>query len=48
MVANLRGKKVRTHQDDEIRYVFTPTEQSYNSNLKNILLRTNIREEDRA
>jgi len=38
MVVNMRGKKVHTHQDDEIRYVFTPIEQSYNSNLKNILL----------
>ncbi len=34
MVANLCGKKVYIHQDDEIRYVFTPTEQSYNGNLK--------------
>jgi hypothetical protein len=38
MVANLRGKKVRIHWDDVIGYVFTPIEQSYNDNLKNILL----------
>jgi hypothetical protein len=25
MGANMHGKKVRTHQDDEVRYVFTPT-----------------------
>jgi hypothetical protein len=25
MATNLRGKKVRTHHDDEIRYVFTQT-----------------------
>jgi hypothetical protein len=38
MVANLCGKKVSTHWDDDIRYVFTPIEQSYNGNLKKILL----------
>jgi len=38
MVVNLCGKKVRTHWVDDIRYVFTPIEQSYNGNLKNILL----------
>jgi hypothetical protein len=48
MVANLHGKKVCTHQDDEIRYIFTPTKQSYNNNLKNILLWTNIGEEKKA
>jgi len=48
MVANLRGKKVRTHEDDEVRYVFTPIEQSYNSNLKNILLWTSSGGEKRA
>jgi hypothetical protein len=36
MAANLCGKKVLIHQDDEVRYIFTPIEQSYN--LKNILL----------
>jgi hypothetical protein len=34
MVTNLHGKKVRTHHGHEVRYVFTPTEQSYNNNLK--------------
>ncbi len=48
LAANLRGKKVRTHQDDEIRYVFTPTKQNYNGNLKNILLWTSFGEEERA
>jgi hypothetical protein len=48
MVANLHGKKVCIHQDDEIRYIFTPTKQSYNNNLKNILLWTNVGEEERA
>jgi len=37
-----------THQDDEIGYVFTPIEQSYNNNLKNILLWTSFGEEQRA
>jgi hypothetical protein len=36
MAPNLHGKKMHTHQDDEIKHVFTPIEQSYNSNLKNI------------
>jgi hypothetical protein len=44
----MRGKKVQTHQVDEVRYVFTPIEQSYNSNLKNILLWTSFREEEKA
>ncbi len=48
MAAHLRGKKVQTHQDDEVRYIFTPTYQSYNSNLKNILFWTNFREEERT
>jgi hypothetical protein len=48
MVANLHGKKVRIHQDDEVGYVFTPTKQSYNINLKNILLWTSFGEEERA
>jgi hypothetical protein len=48
MAANLRGKKVQTHQDDEVRYLFTPIEQSYNSNLKNILVWTSFREEEKA
>jgi hypothetical protein len=26
MVAHLCGKKMRTHQNDEVKYVFTPTE----------------------
>ncbi len=29
MAANLRGKKVCSHQDDEIKCVCTPTEQGY-------------------
>jgi hypothetical protein len=48
MATNLCGKKVHTNQDDEIRYVFTATQQSYNNNLKNILLWTSCREEERA
>jgi hypothetical protein len=39
MVGNLRGKKVWTHQDDEVRYVFTPMEQNYNSNFLDKLWR---------
>jgi hypothetical protein len=46
MVANPCGEKMHTHQDDEIKYVFTPTQQSYNGNLKSILLWTNYREEE--
>jgi hypothetical protein len=34
MVAHLRGKKVQTHHDDEIRYIFTLTKYNYNNNLK--------------
>ncbi len=45
MVTNLQGKKVQTHQDDEVKCIFTPMEQSYNNNLKNILLWTIFREE---
>jgi hypothetical protein len=26
MVANLQGKKVQTHQDDEVKCIFTPIE----------------------
>jgi hypothetical protein len=48
MAANLHGSKMHTHQVDEIRYVFIPIEQSYNSNLKNILLWTSFGEEERA
>ncbi len=48
MAANLRGKKVHIHQDDEVRYVYIPTKQSYNSNLKNILLWTSFGEEERT
>jgi hypothetical protein len=48
MVANLHGKKLGIYQDDEIKYIFTPTEQSYNCNLKNILLWTSFRGEERA
>ncbi len=45
MVVNLHGKKMHIHQDDEIRYVFTPTEHNYNNNLKNIFPWTSSREE---
>jgi hypothetical protein len=45
MATNLHGKKVHTYQDDKIRYVFTPTEHSYNNNLKNIFLWTSFGEE---
>ncbi len=48
MVANLHGKKVCIHQDDEVRYVSTPTNQSYNSDWKNILLWTSFGEEERT
>jgi hypothetical protein len=40
MVANPRRKKVQIHQDNDVRYIFTPIKQSYNNNLKNILLWT--------
>ncbi len=30
MATNLCGEKMCIHQDDEIRYVFTPIEQNYN------------------
>jgi hypothetical protein len=42
MAANLQGKKVQTHEDDEVKYIFIPTEQNYNNNLKNILLLTSF------
>ncbi len=45
MATNLQGKKVQIQQDDEVKYIFTPTEQSYNNNLKNILFWTSFREE---
>jgi len=48
MAANMCGKKVHTHWDDEIRFVFIPIEQSYNSNMKNILLWKSSGEEERA
>jgi hypothetical protein len=48
MVANMCGKEVHSHHDDEIMYVFNPTKQSYNNNMKNILLWTSSREEERA
>jgi hypothetical protein len=34
MVANMHRKKVQTHWDDEVGYIFTPIEQSYNNNMK--------------
>jgi hypothetical protein len=40
MVANLRRQKVQIHQDNDVRYIFTPIKQSYNNNLKNILFWT--------
>ncbi len=39
---------MNTHQDDEIRYIFTPIEQSYSRNLKNILFGTTSRKEKGA
>jgi hypothetical protein len=48
MVSNMRGKKVQTHHDDEVMYIFTPTKQSYNNNLNNILIRTSFGEEERT
>ncbi len=48
MAAHLRGKKMQTHQDDEVSYGFTPIEQSYNNNLKNILLWTSSKQEERV
>ncbi len=48
MATNMRGKKVQTHQDDEVRYIFTPTKHSYNNNLKNILLWTSFKGEERT
>ncbi len=47
MVANLQGKKVQIQQDDDVRYIFTPTKQSYNNNLKNILLWTSLSEDEK-
>jgi hypothetical protein len=46
MVGNPCGTKVQTYQDDEVRYVFTLTKQSYNSNLKNIYLWTSFGKEE--
>ncbi len=34
--------------DDDVKYVFTPIEQSSNSNLKNILPWTSFGEEEKA
>jgi hypothetical protein len=48
MATNFCGKKVQTHQNDEVRYVFIPIEQSYNNNLKNILLWTSFGKEEKA
>ncbi len=48
MVTNLRRKRVQTHQDDEVRYIFTPIKQSYNNNLNNILLWINFKKEKRT
>ncbi len=48
MATNLHGKKVHTLQDDKIIYVFTPTKHSYNGNLKNILLWTSSKKEERT
>jgi hypothetical protein len=48
MARNLHGKKVHTHQDDEIRYVFTLIKHSYNGNLRKILLWTSFGKEERA
>ncbi len=45
MATTLQGKKVQIHQDDEVRYIFTPIEHSHNINLKNILFWTSFREE---
>jgi hypothetical protein len=39
---------MRTHQDDEIKYVSTPTKHSYNSNLKNILFWTSFVKDEKA
>ncbi len=47
MFANFRRKKVQTQHDAKVRYIFTPTEQSYNNNLKNILFWTSSRKEER-
>jgi hypothetical protein len=48
MATNLHGKKIYIHQDDEVRYVCTPTNQSSNSNLKNILFWASSGEEERT
>ncbi len=48
MATNMHGKKVQSHQDDEVKYIFTPTKQSYNNDLKNILLQTRSRKEEKA
>jgi len=36
MATNLHGKKMCIHQDAEVKNVYTPTQYSYNSNMKNI------------
>jgi hypothetical protein len=46
MATNLGGKKMHTHQHDEIKYVFTPIEHNHNSNI--YIYWINSREEERA
>ncbi len=48
MATNQHGKKVQTHQDDEVKYIFTPIKQSYINNLKNILLWKSFKEEKKT
>jgi hypothetical protein len=38
MAVNFQGKKVQIEQDDDVRYIFTPTKRIHDNNLKNILL----------
>jgi hypothetical protein len=47
MTTNFQGKKVKTQQDDEVTYIFNPTKQNYNNNLKNIMLWTSVGEEEK-
>jgi hypothetical protein len=45
MATKYCGKKMRIHQDDEVRYVFTPIKHNYNSNLLKKLFWTSFGEE---
>jgi hypothetical protein len=48
MATNLCGKKMHTHRDDEVKYIFTPTKHNYSSNTMNILFWTSFEKEEKA